>query len=58
MCRPSISANDTAELLGLSHQAASTLLKKLTADKVLNEVTGYQRNRVFFFSRYLALFTD
>ena len=56
--RPSISANDTAELLGVSHQAASTLLKKLTADKVLNEVTGYQRNRVFFFSRYLALFID
>lgn len=56
--RPSISANDAAELLGVSHQAASTLLKKLTEDKVLNEVTGYQRNRVFFFSRYLALFTD
>lgn len=56
--RPSISTNDAAELLGISHQTASSLLKKLTKDKVLNEVTGYQRNRVFFFSRYLALFTD
>lgn len=56
--RPSISANDTAALLGVSHQAASALLKKLTEDQVLDEVTGYQRNRVFFFSRYLALFTD
>jgi len=56
--RPSISANDTAALLDVSHQAASALLKKLAEDNVLDKVTGYQRNRVFFFSRYLALFTD
>lgn len=56
--RPSISANDAAELLSISHQAASALLNKMVEDNVLDEVTGYQRNRIFFFSRYLALFTD
>ncbi|MGO4999770.1 Fic family protein [Oceanisphaera sp. W20_SRM_FM3] len=56
--RPSISANDAAELLGISHQAASALLNKMVEDNVLDEVTGYQRNRIFFFNRYLTLFID
>lgn len=54
--RPAITANDTAALLDVSHQAASALLKKLVEDSVLVEITGYQRNRVFIFSRYLRLF--
>ena len=56
--RPAITANDAAALLGVSHQTASSLLKKLVTDGVLVEVTGYQRNRVFFFDRYLGLFTS
>jgi Fic family protein len=56
--RPAIMVNDAAKLLDVSHQTASALLKKLTADGVLVEVTGYQRNRVFIFYRYLDLFTD
>lgn len=56
--RPAITANDTAALLDVSHQAASALLKKMVEDGVLHEVTGYQRNRVFIFSRYLRLFYD
>jgi Fic family protein len=56
--RPAIKANDAAELLGVSHQSASALLKKLVSDGVLHEVTGYQRNRIFFFDRYLELFSD
>lgn len=54
--RPAITANDAASLLGISHQAASSLLKKMVANGILNEITGYQRNRVFFFRRYLELF--
>lgn len=54
--RPAIMTNDAAKLLGVSHQASSALLKKLVDDGVLLEVTGYQRNRVFFFARYLELF--
>jgi hypothetical protein len=44
--------------LQVSHQAASGLLKKMVGDGILNEVTGYQRNRIFMFSRYLDLFAD
>lgn len=56
--RPAITANETAALLEVSHQAASALLKRLVEDGVLHEITGYQRNRVFIFGRYLALFYD
>ena len=55
---PSISIKDTASILELSHQAATSLIKKLVADQVLSEYTGYQRNKVFIFSRYLAIFMD
>lgn len=56
--KPAITTNDAAKLLGVSHQAASALLKKMVDDGILNEVTGYQRNRVFFFNRYLQLFSE
>jgi len=54
--RPAIKTNDAASLLGVSHQAASALLKKMLNDGLLVEFTGYKRNRVFVFERYLALF--
>ncbi len=56
--KPAIMTNDAASLLGVSHQAASALLKKMLKDDILIEVTGYQRNRVFYFNRYLQLFTE
>jgi len=56
--RPAIMTNDTAEFLGISHQAASSLLRKMVDDSILIEITGYQRNRVFIFHRYLQLFAD
>lgn len=56
--RPAITVNEAADLLEVSHQAASSLIKRLIDDDVLFEVTGYQRNRIYFFARYLELFRD
>ncbi len=56
--RPSITASQTSELLEVSHQTASSLLNKMAKDGMLDEITGYQRNRVFIFARYLTLFND
>lgn len=56
--RPAITANEAAKLLDVSHQAAFALLKKMVSDSILIEITGYQRNRVFMFPRYLELFSD
>lgn len=54
--RPAVTAIKAAELLGVSHPTASALLKKMVEDKVLVEITGFQRNRIFVFARYLELF--
>lgn len=54
--KPVTTINGTALLLGISHQAASALLKKMVNDNILVEATGYQRNRLFIFNRYLELF--
>jgi Fic family protein len=54
--RPAITAIQASELLDVSHQTASALLNKMREDGMLEEITGYQRNRVFVFVRYLGLF--
>lgn len=56
--KPAITVNGAAKVLGLTHTAANELLRKMVADSVLEEVTGYQRNRVFMFTRYIRLFAD
>ncbi|MDQ7015479.1 MAG: Fic family protein [Gammaproteobacteria bacterium] len=53
---PSLSVGQAATILQLSHQTASSLIKKMVKDNLLHEQTGYQRNQIFIFSRYLALF--
>lgn len=54
--RPAVTASQVSDLLGVTHQTASALLNKMVEDNMLNEITGYQRNRIFVFDRYLRLF--
>ncbi|KAE9528288.1 Fic family protein [Testudinibacter aquarius] len=54
--RPAITVTQASKLIKSSHQTASSLLNKMAEDGILQEITGYQRNRVFMFSRYLDLF--
>lgn len=54
--RPAVTAGQASEILEVSHQSASALLNKMVEDGILDEITGYQRNRVFMFTRYLQLF--
>lgn len=54
--RPAVTASQASEILNVSHQTASALLRKMVNDQMLIEITGYQRNRIFFFSRYMRLF--
>lgn len=55
--RPAITAGQASVLLDVTHQTASALLNRMAEDKMLREITGYQRNRVFVFDRYLRLFS-
>lgn len=54
--RPSITVVDASELLDVSLTAATSLIKQLQSVGVLHEMTGYQRNRVYLFERYISLF--
>ena len=56
--RPAITAGQASALLDVTHQTASALLNRMTKDGMLREITGYQRNRVFVFDRYLMLFSQ
>src|SRR5690554_6093290 len=54
--RPAVTAGQVSDLLGVTHQTASALLNKMVEDNMLSEITGYQRNRIFVFERYMQLF--
>ena len=56
--KPAVTVNNVSEKLNVSHQTASALLKKMVDDNILVEKTGYQRNRVFIFNRYLQIFSS
>jgi Fic family protein len=56
--RPIISANEVRQITGTSYAAANSLVSRLVALNVLNEMTGYARNRRFRYDAYIALFSD
>jgi Fic family protein len=54
--RPMVSISEAAEILGLTHQSATALVKQLESLNILVETTGYGRNRLYLFKRYFDLF--
>ena len=55
--RPIVSVADIVEPLGITKQTANLLVKEFEAKGVLREVTGYQRNKLFVFARYLSIYS-
>lgn len=53
---PAITVNSVAERLGLKYYTANQLVSTLEEMGILTEVTGYQRNRIFIFERYVDIF--
>ena len=56
--KPIVTVKETAQLLSVSHQVANELIKLLKDKNILEETTGYRRNRVYCFDRYLQLFNS
>ena len=56
--RPFVTVTQCSEILGVSFITANKLVAQFEKSGVLNEVTGGDRNRVFRFQPFLALFTD
>lgn len=55
--RPIISIADIAEPLEISKPTANLLVKKFEEKGILREITGYQRNKLFVFERYLDMYS-
>ncbi|MBV5307762.1 MAG: Fic family protein [Desulfobulbaceae bacterium] len=53
---PAITVNFVSEQLGLKYYTANQLVTTLVEMNVLKEVTGFQRNRIFIFQRYIDIF--
>ncbi len=53
---PVINVNQAAEWLDIKYYAANQLIGALVDLEILQEVTGWQRNRLFVFRRYLDVF--
>lgn len=55
---PTVTALGVERALNVSAPTANSLLKKMEELKILEEVTGFKRNRLFTFSRYIQIFAS
>jgi len=55
---PVVNVNQVADLLDIKYYAANQLVGALVDIDLLQEETGWQRNRLFVFRRYLNVFRD
>jgi Fic family protein len=56
--RPIVSVAQVGELTGTSYAAANTLVARLVGLGILEEVTGFARNRRFRYEPFVRLFTE
>lgn len=54
--KPIVNVNQAKEKMNLSYNAANSLISDFIKAKILKEVTGYNRNRVFVFDDFLKKF--
>ena len=54
--KPVINGAQVSALLAVTPRAANNLIQDLVALGILQEITGYKRNRIFAFQDYLELF--
>ena len=53
---PVVDANDVCKALKISNNTALRLISKFVNRGILEETTGFKRNRIFCFEKYLCLF--
>ncbi|MBL8379410.1 MAG: Fic family protein [Burkholderiales bacterium] len=56
--RPIVAVSDVQKMTGITYVAANSLVSRLVKLGVLNEMTGYARNRRFRYAPYIALFNE
>ena len=55
---PLVSVAEVAFILGVSNQAANSLVAELEKIGILHEITGFSRNRLFAYKDYMRLFAE
>jgi Fic family protein len=53
---PVVNIKDVQNITKLSPKAANDLVQSFVKQNILTETTGYQRNRVFIFEKYVRMF--
>jgi Fic family protein len=53
---PAITVDDALKVCGISYKATNDLIALMCKHKILSEITGQTRNRVFVFAPYLNIF--
>ncbi|MBQ3353148.1 Fic family protein, partial [Candidatus Saccharibacteria bacterium] len=53
---PIVDAKKAGEIVGISSTAINVLLSELVKLGILEEITGFSRNRLYQYSEYLGLF--
>ncbi len=56
--RPIMDINRISTLLAIRHNTATALVKDFVALRILEELTGHQRNRLYAFAPYIRLFRE
>ena len=56
--KPIINMADVSEALGISKATTSSLIKDFESKGILKEMTGYERNKLFIFERYLNIYSQ
>lgn len=54
--KPIVTVSETAKSLNLTPKSANMLIKGFVQLGIVQEITGYRRNQIFAFKKYLALF--
>ncbi len=55
---PVVSIADTEKILNINNNPARELISAMEKLGILEEITGYKRNRLFAFRKYLTIFAD
>lgn len=56
--RPIVAVADVQQLTGTTYAAANALVRRMVEQGIVEEITGYARNRRFRYGAYVRLFTD
>ena len=56
--RPILSVAEVQKLTGTTYTAANSLVSRLVALGILQEATGYKRNRSFRYQPYISIFGE